>query len=605
VSEIDEGRQRGERVRAALDSGLNAEALDIARLALEKYRDISELNYLAALACARMGAISEAEKWLAKIDREELCGNPLAVEVWSLAGRIAKERLAATPDKTHSIARELARLAIDCYSHAFDISGAAYPAINAATLSLLGGDFGLAETFAKKALESLDTTGDHWRHATAGEAHLILGASAKARDEYCAAHELAGTKYGDVASMRRQLLLIGTPAAIELLSAIPAPRVIAFSGHMIDRPGRTPPRFPLRLEAKVTTAIREKLTGLGPAVGYAQAACGSDILFLEAMQAAGMQTTVVLPFAKADFMDSSISFAGAGWVDRFERVLQRATRVVYATDEAHLGDQVLFEHAANLIHGMALLHARELESLPVLLTVREPNSVEIPGGTAAVAQAWKQKGGEVAEIDLAALRGDGRPPNGESAPSTDRSSTTAPRSLKSLLFADISGFSRLAEQHTPRFVGMFLDICKSILDELDHPPADANTRGDALFMVFDAPGHAAEYGLKLQQAARRIDWRAYGLDAGTGVRTGLHTGPVYRVHDPVMGKDTFYGTHVNRAARLEPIVQPGHIFVTEAFAASLAADDETGFRCQYIGATALAKNYGEAKLYRLARTGGF
>jgi class 3 adenylate cyclase len=124
-------------------------------------------------------------------------------------------------------------------------------------------------------------------------------------------------------------------------------------------------------------------------------------------------------------------------------------------------------------------------------------------------------------------------------------------------------------------------------------------------MVFDTPGHAAEYGLKLQQAASRIDWRAYGLEEGTGVRTGLHTGPVYRVHDPVMGKDTFYGTHVNRAARLEPVVQSGHIFVTEAFAASLAAADETRFRCQYIGATPLAKNYGEAKLYRLAQTGGF
>jgi len=239
-----------------------------------------------------------------------------------------------------------------------------------------------------------------------------------------------------------------------------------------------------------------------------------------------------------------------------------------------------------------------------LLTVREPDSPELLGGTAAVAQSWKQKGGEIAEIDLATLRGEFRAPRANEASATGSSYETAQRSLKSLLFADISGFSRMAEQHTPRFVGMFLDTCKSILDELDHPPADANTRGDALFMVFDAPGHAAEYGLRLQLAAAGMDWRAYGLDDGTGVRTGLHTGPVYRVHDPVMGKDTFYGTHVNRAARLEPVVQPGHIFVTEAFAASLAASGDGRFRCQYIGKTPLAKNYGEARLYRLGRNGG-
>lgn len=588
-------------IREALNAGLNSEALDRARRARAEDSAAQELDYLAALACARMGATAEAEKWLNRIDREALGDSELAAEVWSLAGRIAKERYALVG----TAAKDHARDAIECYARAFGISGSAYPAINAATMAMLAGDMQLAHGLARDGLAALGGDGDHWHHATAGEASLILGNRDEAGRHYAAAHRLAGGKFGDIASMRRQLRLIGSPAAKELLNAVPAPRVIAFSGHMIDRPGRTPPRFPLQLEAKVADAIRGKLAMLGPAIGYAQAACGSDILFLEAMQAAGMQTHVVLPFAKADFVESSVAFAGAGWVERFERVLERATRVVYATDEAHLGDQILFEHAANLIHGMALLHARELETLPLLLTVREPSSVEIPGGTAAVAQGWKQRGGEIAGIDLAALRGDDRGPNASDRQAPDRSPETAQRSLKSLLFADISGFSRMAEQHTPRFVGMFLDTCKSILDEFEHPPADANTRGDALFMVFDAPGHAAEYGLKLQQAASRIDWKAYGLDEGTGVRTGLHTGPVYRVYDPVMGKDTFYGTHVNRAARLEPVVQPGHIFVTEAFAASLAATDETRFRCQYIGSTPLAKNYGEARLYRLARAGGF
>jgi class 3 adenylate cyclase/tetratricopeptide (TPR) repeat protein len=589
-------------IRESLNAGLNTDALDRARELALSSAQIVEPSYLAALACARMGAINEAEKWLNRIDRDELGESPLAVDVWSLAGRIAKERFSSTGDKTSQTARDFARNAIDCYCHAFGISGEAYPAINAATIAMLSGDAGLARGLATEALATLENPSDHWHYATIGEARLILGELDAARTSYTEAYRRAGTKYGDIASMRRQLLLIGSPAALALLDVIPAPRVIAFSGHMMDEPERAPPRFPANLEQKVAAAIRDKLASLGPAIGYSQAACGADILFLEAMQDAGMQTNIVLPFARQDFIDSSVNFAGANWVARFERVLEKATRIVSATEEAFLGDEVLFEHAANLIQGMAFLHARDLSTRPLMLTVREPGSPVITGGTVSTVGIWKRKGGEVEEIDLAALRGDSPAATQRIArySTAKREEASAiPRTLKSLLFADISGFSKMAEQHTPRFVGMFLEICKKLLDAMDYEPADTNTRGDALFMVFDLPSQAAEYAVRLQQAVGKIDWPAFGLGADTGVRVGLHTGPVYRIYDPVMSKPTYYGTHVNRTARLEPVVQTGHIFVSEAFAASLVADNEERFNCQYIGAMPLAKKFGEARLYRL------
>jgi hypothetical protein len=46
-------------------------------------------------------------------------------------------------------------------------------------------------------------------------------------------------------------------------------------------------------------------------------------------------------------------------------------------------------------------------------------------------------------------------------------------------------------------------------------------------------------------------------------------------------------------------VQPRNIFVTEEFAASLVAENERRFNCDYIGTMALAKHFGEARLYRL------
>lgn len=589
-------------IREALNAGLNVQALDLARSAKSGPADSPEIRYLAALASARMGAIDEAEKSLAEVDREALGRGPLAVEVWSLAGRIAKERFAATRDKSSAAARAHAARAIENYSHAYALCGDPYPAVNAATMAMLAGDGPRSRTLAQQALSALRPDGDHWQHATEGEALLLLDRIDEARARYSEAYRLAGSRFGDVASMRRQLRLIGSPAAVELANAMPAPQVIAFSGHMIDQPGRSNPRFPAAIESRVAAVLREKIAALGPAIGYAQAACGADILFLEAMQDAGYQTQIVLPFPQADYVESSVRFAGDVWVERFERVVARANRVFVATEEAFNGDDVLFEHASNLIQGMAFLRARELSTQPLLLTVLEKDLPERVGGTAATARYWTQIGGQIANVDIAALRGAAGPVAAPSSAPAVPEASAAKRSLRSLLFADISGYTRVPEQYAPRFAEMFLGTCKSILDALEHRPVHVNTHGDGLFLVFDLPSQAAEFAGRLQQAMSAFDWASLGLAAETGARIALHTGPLFRVFDPVTERFTFYGTHVNRTARLEPVVQPRQIFATEEFAASLIAEEQVRFTCDYIGTMPLAKRFGDARLYRLRLT---
>jgi class 3 adenylate cyclase/tetratricopeptide (TPR) repeat protein len=589
-------------IRAALNAGLNAQALDLARGALVDGAKPAEVLYLGALASARMGAIGEAEQWLAQIDRESLGSSPLAVEVWSLGGRVAKERFAATRDRSSAAARDFAHKSIDSYERAFALSGGSYPAVNAATMAMLVGDSSTAVRLAQHALSTTGTADDYWYHATRGEALLLLGRQNEARGHYAEAYRLAGHRFGDVASMRRQLRLIGTPSALALAESLPAPQVIAFSGHMIDHPDRPSPRFPADIEAAVAAALRETVVSFGPSVGYAQAACGADILFLEAMHDAGMQTQVVLPFPAAEFVRSSVAFAGEQWIARFERALARASRVVLATDEGFLGDDVLFEHAANLIQGMAYLRAMELSAHPLMLTVLERGAAEAVGGTQATARNWLRKGGRIENIDIAALRRDApmgsRPPS--VAATLPASGTSTPRRmLKSLLFADVSGFSRIPEQYAPRFAEMFLGTAKRVLDSLPYPAIHANTHGDGLFLVFDLPSHAAEFAHRLQHEIGQFDWPALGLAPETGVRVALHTGPLFRIYDPVTARHTFYGTHVNRTARLEPVVQPRSIFVTEEFAASLVAEDQDRFTCDYLGTMKLAKKFGDARLYRL------
>ena len=605
-------------IQDALDTGLNMQALDLARSAAggDAAADAKVL-YLGALACARMGAVDEAEAWLAKIERAPLGATPLAVDVASLAGRIAKERFVAARERGSADTQARARAATDAYERAFALSHDAYPAVNAATMAMLAGDSPRAEAFGREALTAIGTPSpsDHWQHASLGEALLLLGREDDARAQYAEAHRLARHRFGDIASMRRQLRMIGSPTALRVLDVLPAPRVIAFSGHMIDRPGRTTPRFPPALEPQVAVALRAAITRIGPALGYAQAACGSDILFLEAMQAAGWQTQVVLPFAAAAFVDTSVRFAGAQWVARFDRVVARATRVLVATEEPFLGDDVLFEHAANLIQGLTFLRARELTSDPMMLTVRDGDAPTLVGGAAATAETWSRTGAAVENIDLATLRGSASAsrtftagsgaPRDAATPRAPRDDPVLPRSterrrsLKSLLFADISGFSRMPEQYTPDFAEMFLGNCKRILDALEHKAVAAQTAGDGVFLVFEHPSHAAEFAVRLQVALRNVDWRALGLAAETGARVGLHTGPLFRIFDPVAERFTFYGTHVNRTARLEPIVHPGQILVTEEFAASLLTQNDARFQFNYIGVMQLAKQFGTARLYRL------
>lgn len=569
-----------ERVAQALARASNAEALDLALQGLESGAD-ARLQYLAALACSRMGAACEAHDRVSSLDAAAL-DPALGAEVMGLRGRLAKDR---------GDARE----AFACYNEALRLVPGAYPAVNAATMAHLLGDASARDALAAQALRLLPPGGDHWDWASRGEALLLLGRHKESALAYARAREVSGTRHGDLASMRRQLRLLALPGAQEVLGILAAPKVVAFTGHMIDAPARASPRFPAAIEREVAARIQAEVARLPGAVGYSQAACGADLLFLEAMQRAGHETHVVLPFARADFVRESVAFAGPGWEGRFDAALDRATRVTYATEEPYLGDDVLFEHASNLIQGMAMLRAAELETEAVMLAVVQGPGGEATGGTGANVRQWRARGGEAIEIRLASAEPPAPAPAARAVPGG-----AGRRVLKAILFADITGFSKMPEQYSPRFAQLFLGAARKALDELAVTPADANTRGDGLYMVFDEAREAADFSLAVREAIAAIPWTTLGMPATTHVRTGLHVGPVFRTPDPIMGKPTFNGSHVNRAARLEPIVRPGEVFVTHAFAATLALG-RSAHRCEYIGVTPLAKGFGSAPLYRLVR----
>jgi class 3 adenylate cyclase len=165
----------------------------------------------------------------------------------------------------------------------------------------------------------------------------------------------------------------------------------------------------------------------------------------------------------------------------------------------------------------------------------------------------------------------------------------------------VKGFSRLGEAAIPRFLEGFLRPVAAGLPRFAEAILHRNTWGDGAFLVVRDVLAAARCGLALQDAARRIDREAQGLPPDLALRIGGHAGPVFELDDPVLGARGFFGSHVTRAARVEPVTPEGEVYVTEPFAALLALEPDTGLRCEYVGHMPSAKGYGDMRMYVLKR----
>ena len=157
--------------------------------------------------------------------------------------------------------------------------------------------------------------------------------------------------------------------------------LVIFSGHMIDSPNRIPRRFPDSNECKAADAIRNEIQALNAKIGFSSAACGGDILFLEAMQNREAETHIFIPFLKQDFIRTSVSFANDSWVERFESVISKATSVTYSTKERYQGNDILFRYCNDCMRESALRHAVRLKIEAIGLLLLEERSETGIGGT--------------------------------------------------------------------------------------------------------------------------------------------------------------------------------------------------------------------------------
>lgn len=288
---------------------------------------------------------------------------PRDTETWTLLGRVDKDAWTtcwARADTTLAQKRDdaayeeaLLRAAIDSYEKAYRSNPCHYySGINALTLMHLHRDLtgetrydGAREIMAgavRFAAEcEVEVAQGYWAKATLGDLEVLVGTPETVTRAY---KEAVARNDGDwfaLRSSRRQLGVLqdlgfapervqaGVAVFERALGRLAPPtaawqprQVILFSGHMVDAPDRTEPRFPADKVPEAARRIAAALDALGAGpedMALSQAAAGGDLLFIEACQARGVRCQVLLPFPEPTFIEKSVlkSADGEAWRGRY------------------------------------------------------------------------------------------------------------------------------------------------------------------------------------------------------------------------------------------------------------------------------------------------
>jgi class 3 adenylate cyclase len=600
--------QRLKDVKTFFNNGEFFRAHDLALEALEAFPGDMRFAHRAVLSLANAGATKLAVE---KYYQYGLDGSA-DIDIRSLLGRLKKDQAFAESGDTRGA---LLREGRAIYENTFRAAAAAhnpeayYPAINAATLALLGGDADAGSRLAGNvldilgprlaALEATPPADRYWVLATALEAHLVRGDVEAARGLIDGVVKAAGQDHAALSTTGRQLERIVQAKGIDpgVLAAFEPPTIVHFVGHMIAPPGASG-RFQAVQEARVATDIAGVLENMRIGAAYGSLASGADILFAEALLGRGVALNVVLPFAAVDFIEQSVRPAGESWIARFEACLAAAKTVRYATEDNYLGDDQLFTYCSGLAMGLASLCARHMHAPLMQLAVWDGvTSVGAIAGTAADMGAWRAAGHPQTVIPCGDRHPDALPPPGRPKVPPGR------RDTRAMLFGDIHGFSKLSDAQLPPFTAEIMGALGRVARKYAGDIAFINTWGDGIFVVFPDAGRAAACALEMQEAVTALDLAALGLPDTLRLRLGGHLGPVYELDDPVTERLNYYGAHVSRAARIEPITPEGCVYVTETFAAVLALYNAAEFSCDYVGNTEMAKHYGRLRMFLLRRAG--
>jgi hypothetical protein len=196
------------------------------------------------------------------------------------------------------------------------------------------------------------------------------------------------------------------PTSMPETSGQPPRKIVLFSGHMIDAPGRETPRFPPDEEPIAAQAIADALAELevGPEdLCICGGACGGDLLFAEVALARSASLEIYIPFEEAEFLAKSVDFANKDWRARFFAAKARSALHVAPLELGPLPDGENAYQRENrwMLDAAARFGADKVD----LVCLWNGEDGDGPGGAQHMMQEVRDKGGGAVWLDTTKLWG--------------------------------------------------------------------------------------------------------------------------------------------------------------------------------------------------------
>lgn len=613
-------------------------AYDIVAWARERFSEDNDLLRLGILALNRAGSPEAAIKWCADGDFGTIT-DPDLIGVAAAAWKSAAFAAESEADR-----HELLDHSLRLYVRAYDLANASqnlgsvgYTSINAAFVACCLERKGEADFYARAAeraarseLEGkgLDwsnpltiTFDDYWLFATLAEAALIQGRAEEARAFYRELDLVAGTNHGYRASPRRQLMRMSSLnrqdlEGLELSSWIKPYKVACFVGHMVDALDRKIPRLPFDRQSDVKTMISNWFENENPDILYVFGYPGADIIAAEAMLERKGHVHLILHDTTNNSVSNVKTYREDLWDERLRYIAENAYQVTSLDTVGGAAMAVEHSFTSELVLGLASLRAKQLDGIVRGFSFWDGKVGDGPYGTEWTIRGWLKHGlavdvgyfdkpWEPLTTDMLELQD---PSRSEIADVEGHDltrlndliqrgalSNNTQRRNAVFLFADTVCFSQLSEDFIPSFLDKLLLGVRRMLDEAGVRPICIQIWGDAVFMALEDASVAAFIADQLSS----LDVTFLGEEVR--LRIACHIGPGHMLNDPFSQQTYMSGRAVNFAARMEPITPPGTVYVSEAFAAVLALEQDSDYSVQYAGRIPLSKNAGTAPVYSLSR----
>jgi len=560
-----------DEIKKLIDSGRYFEAHNMAEKYCKEFPDDIRAQQLCGLSMSKSGARKAAINYLEPL----LAKHKKDPETAGILGGVYKEEFKMTADST------FARKSLETYLSNFEETKSPYTGINAATMSQILGRGKTAREVASQVINIAGVDDDFWAFATLGEAYLLLRDTAKATEFYQKAAQLGRRQYGKIGSIYAQLQILKhfIHVSEDIIKMFAPPRIAVFAGHMIDN-NRHSPRFPEEIAEQIKFAISNELRTSKIRIGYSSLACGSDILFVEALLELGGEANIFIPFTREDFIKSSVDFAGSHWLQRFEKI-EASQKFKYISNSPYDNADTLFQFLAKVIIGSGIIRSSLFSDQPYLLTVASESDKSLKaGGTNSIRGIWPYAQNMInINPDLylkpATINEDA---DSQIQPAKTEDIKRVNKNIRYFVLARVS--------HSDMDVkaSRIDEINRKIKDEFIEFPGNRHSgiEDDEVYGLYTKANYAMDFALRL------LDW---SVSRNIEVRIALEAMLMTTGDDPIKV--------IKETSSLKIIASSDACYATMQFAAALSAEQPGRYDFNHVGIISVGKIDEGQEIYKI------